>query len=278
MLFAAVSSLNAACIDDDTGQRVCLDKKPERIISLYGAYSELLWRTEAGGAVVGRTKSDDTIPEMEKLPVVGTGLRPNPEYVLALSPDLVVARSGKAGSDALTNLRERGVKVAAFDPQSLAELYLVINRLGVLTGREDKATALAAGLREGIEAVRNGAAKYDKKPTVVFEISAEPLTVAGSEGLINELIALAGGVNAISQKKRLVRLDAEALLAANPDFYFVQVGPMNLNPQPPAERTHHARLKAVAEGRVKTVDEKLFSRPGPNVVPAAQELLKLMHP
>lgn len=276
LAFILLSSLaNAACVTDDTGEKVCLDAPPKKAVSLYGAWSETLNELGAAGSIVARTKSDDTVPALAALPVVGTGLRPNAELVLALGPDIVVARGSKAGSEALTALRERGVKVAAFDPQTLPELYAVIEKLGSLWGKDAEAKALASKIAAAIASVKAEAAKTGKKPRVVFEVTSEPLTVAGSEGILAELIAAAGGVNVIAQPKRLVRIDPEALLAADPDVYIVQTGPMNAKPSPPAERALHAQLRAVREGRVYTVDEKTVSRPGPKVAEGAAELLKL---
>jgi len=37
-------------------------------------------------------------------------------------------------------------------------------------------------------------------------------------------------------------------------------------------------LKAVRTGRVLEVDEKLYSRPGPRIVQAVEELAKFLHP
>ncbi len=276
LLFPLLSS--AACIKDDTGTDVCLDSPPARVVSLYGAFTETLFRLDAGKTLAGRTKNDTTVPGTENVPIVGTGLKPDVELIMALKPDLVLARAGKAGAEALNALRGRGVKVAAFDPQSLAELYSATGRMGMLLGRETKAEEETAAMKAGLEAVRAKAARAASAPTVIFEVSAEPLMVAGSEGIVPELIVLAGGVNPVTVKKKLVRLDAEALLKADPDVYIVQTGPMNVNPAKPAERPFHSKLKAVAGGRVAVVDEKLFSRPGPNVAEAAKELLKILHP
>lgn len=273
-----ITCATAACVEDDTGAKVCVDGAPIRLISLYGAYSELAWEFGAGGSMVGRTKSDNTIPEMEKLPVVGTGLRPNAEYVLALTPDLVLGRAGKAGNEALTALRERGVRVAAFDPQSLDEYYSMVNRIGVLLGKVKEAEELNSRTRATLSEILRKSGALAKKPKVVYEITNEPLTVAGTDGILNELLEYAGATNAIQIKKRLVRLDAEALLASDPDFYIVQVGPMNVNPPAPSSRAIQAKLTAVAQGRVITVDEKLVSRPGPRVAQAAEELFRLLHP
>ena len=88
----------AACVTDDTGAKVCLDAPPRRAVSLYGAFTETLAALGAADTLVARTKSDDSVPALVRLPVVGTGLRPNVEYLLALRPDLVVSRGGKAAS------------------------------------------------------------------------------------------------------------------------------------------------------------------------------------
>jgi iron complex transport system substrate-binding protein len=268
----------AGCINDDTGVEVCLDGPPTRVVSLYGAFTETLWELGAGGAMVGRTKNDTTIGELAELPVVGSGLRPDVEYLLALRPQLVISRASKAAGAALEAMRGRAITVAAFDPRSLEELYSVAARLGVLLGREGEAKELVEKLKEQLERVRKVSMKAKSVPTLAFEIRAEPLTVAGSKGLLNELVEVAGGKNGVRIEKKLVRLDMEALLALDPDYYFIQRGPMNKNPLPPEQRPHHASLTAVKKGLVHVVDEKLFSRPGPRVGEAAEALSRIFHP
>ncbi len=276
------SAADSACIIDDTGVEVCLDAPLERAVSLYGAFTETIWELGAGSILVGRTKNDTTIPELAGLAVVGSGLRPDVEYLLALRPQLIVSRASKAAGSALEAMRGRGIKVAAFDPRSLEELYSVARRLGVLLGKGSEAAALVEKLKGEIKRVKDRVAGVvataTNRPTLAFEIRAEPLTVAGSKGLLDELIEVAGGRNAVEIAKKIVRLDMEALLALDPDYYFIQRGPMNKNPLPPAQRPHHTSLTAVKEGRVFEVDEKLFSRPGPRVGEAAEALSRIFYP
>jgi iron complex transport system substrate-binding protein len=113
---------------------------------------------------------------------------------------------------------------------------------------------------------------------VLYEIRADPLTVAGVGGLVHELIRAAGGIDATENPKKLFLLDVEALLRMDPDAYVVQEGPMNRNPVPPAARPHFQTLRSVREGRVLTVDEKLFSRPGPRVAEAVEVLGRFLYP
>lgn len=270
----------AACITDDTGTEICLDAPPARIVSLYGAFTETLWELGAGPRLVARTKNDTSGPGMESLPSVGTGLRPNVEYLLALRPDLVVSRASRASRETLQALRARGLTVAAFDPRSLEDLYDTVRRLGDLAGRPVQATALADRLRRGVARATAVAAGVpeDRRPRVLYEIRADPLTVAGVGGLVHELIRAAGGIDATENPKKLFLLDVEALLRMDPDAYVVQEGPMNRNPVPPAARPHFQTLRSVREGRVLTVDEKLFSRPGPRVAEAVEVLGRFLYP
>lgn len=277
---AVPKATRAACITDDTGTAVCLDRPPERLVSLYGAFTETLWEIGAGSRLVARTKNDTSVPQMAELPSVGTGLRPNVEYLLALRPDLVVGRASRAGSEALQALRARGLTVAAFDPLGLPGLYHTVERLGTLTGRSAEATALADRVRRGVERVATvtAAVPEAERRRVVYEVRADPLTVAGTGGLVHQIIAAAGGINASDNPKKLFLLDVEALLRLDPDAYVVQEGPMNRTPTPPRERPHFETLRCVREGRVLAVDEELFARPGPRVAEAAETLSRFLYP
>ncbi|PLX44178.1 MAG: iron ABC transporter substrate-binding protein [Deltaproteobacteria bacterium] len=269
---------DAACITDDTGEEVCLDAPPARVISTYGAFTETIWELGGGKTLVARTKNDTTIPEVAMLPAVGTGLRPNIEYLLALAPDLVIARASNAGAETLASLRERGIETAAFDPASVDGVYSLIERLGVLFGLEARGGEIVEKIRGEIAAVEARVSKRESTPTLIYEVRAEPLTVAGHDSLVAELVKIAGGELMVDVDKKLVRFDVEKLLSINPDLYVVQEGPMNVKPLPPLERTHHPALKAVREGKVLTVDEKLISRPGPRIGEAVEVLSRFIHP
>lgn len=276
-LFAAAAA-QAACITDDTNQKICVDAPPKRAISLYGAFTETLSSLGAAPTLVARTKSDDNVAAVAKLPSVGTGLRPNVELVLALKPDLVVSRSGKAAGEAVDALRARGLKVAAFDPTGLDELYSVIGRLGVLWGREAEGKQLADKIRGDVARVEKKTAGVEKKRRVVYEVRSEPLTVAGSGGMLDEVIQAAGGENAVKAPKKILSFDPEALLRLDPDVYVVQVGAMNPRPVPPADRPSFQVLRAVRENHVLTVEEDLFAHPGPHIAEAAEKLSRFLYP
>ena len=66
------------------------------------------------------------------------------------------------------------------------------------------------------------------------------------------------------------------LLRLAPDIYLMQQGPMNPSPVPLAERPLFRTLPCLGTGQVFTVDQALFSRPGPRSIEAVRQLLTII--
>lgn len=266
-------------VADDLGQVIVLKEPAQRIISLYGAYSEILFAIGAGDRLVARTSSDRFPPSILDKPSVGTHLRPNMELVLGLQPDLIIdAVKMKHGHEVIRQIQQKGFTVAVFQPRSFAELFSVIDRLGILTGEEAKAQALVNGQSSRLGQIDLRLAKSKDRPKVFFEVRYPNLLGAGQGSIVNDVILKAGGVNCLPNEKKLVRINIETLIDYDPDVYVVQKGPMNRNPGSPESRPNFQVLKAVQQGRVFFVDEYVFSRPGPRSVEAVEKLAAYLHP
>ncbi len=151
-------------ICDDTGQAVVLSKPAQRIIALYGAYNEILAEMGLLDRLVGRTKADTQPPEIMAKPSIGTHMRPNVEMILGLKPDLIIQDAGAQDAmPGLDQLRQQGVPVAVFHPDTFNSLFAVIQRLGVLTGEPGRAEALTKKLQDKLAAVA-ARLETDKEP------------------------------------------------------------------------------------------------------------------
>ena len=261
-------------VTDDTGHTLRLDKPVQRIIPLYGAFGEMLLALGCGDRIVARTDADAGVPELARLPAVGTHMRPNAELVAAARPDLVLQMSGRGEALLQTEaLRKLGVPVLCFEVNSFGQLFRLMEELGRLTGREAEAAALVADWKARLDAL--AAENVGKRPWRIFyEVRYPNLLAAGQGGIVSEIIEAAGGENVVGEKRKLARLNEEAVILADPDVYLVQRGPMNPAPEPLARRAHFSGLRAVREGRTLEVDELLFSRPGPRSVEAAEQLAR----
>ncbi len=266
-------------VTDDTGRIIRLDKPAQRIIALYGAYNEVLAGMGLEDRLIARTKVDDTPPSLLAKPTIGTHMRPNVEMVLGLKPDLIVQGGGrKEAMAAVEQLVQVGLTVAVFSPTRFADLFSAIDRLGKLTGAEPEANRLAASLKARLDAVHSKLEGTSRLPRVFFEVRYQNLLAAGTDSMVNEVIERSGGVNCVTSRKKFIRMDIESLIALNPDFYVVQVGSMNRSPARPEDRPGFQVIEAVKHGRVLTVDEKMFSRPGPRSVEAVEKLASFLHP
>jgi len=264
-------------ITDDTGATVTFAQPVKRVIALYGAFNEIFLALGAGDLLVARTAADGNLPELAALPAIGTHMRPNAELVLAQQPDVVLQLEGRSEAQTQTeNLRSLGLKVLTFDVNSFERLFEVTETLGRLAGHEDKAQVLVNGWKGRVQALRS---RNAGKPVarVFYEVRYPNLLAAGRGGISSEILALAGGENVVSDSKKLVRYSEEALIAADPDAYIIQKGPMNPEPTSLAGRDHYRDLRAQRAGRVLIVDEERFARPGPRALDAAEELDRWLH-
>jgi iron complex transport system substrate-binding protein len=266
-------------VTDDLGQVISLKEPAKRIISLYGAYSEILLAIGAGDRLVARTRADRFPPSILDKPSVGTHLRPNMELVLGLQPDLIIHVVGrKHGHEVIRQIQQKGLTVAVFQPRNFGELFSVIIRLGILAGEEANAQALVSDLRSRLRQIDLMLAESKDRPKVFFEVRYPNLLGAGQGSIVNDVILKAGGLNCLPNEKKLVRINIETLIDYDPDVYVVQKGPMNRNPGSPESRPNFKVLKAVQQGRVFFVDEYIFSRPGPRSVEAVEKLAAYLHP
>ena len=265
-------------VTDDTGRTVRLQEPAKRVISLYGAFNEILLSLGQGERIIARTAADASLPELAALPAIGTHMRPNQELILAHAPDLILQLRGRKEAELQTeSLRRLGLPVLCFTLESFADLFRVTRLLGRLTGTEQKAERLVAGWEETLRATaRRHAGK--KAVTVFYEVRYPNLLAAGRGSIVDEIIRTAGGTNVISDRAKIVRLNEEALILADPQVYVMQKGPMNPQPTPLDKRPHFKTLRCVTTGRSLVVDETAYSRPGPRSIRACGELERFLHP
>lgn len=265
-------------IVDDLGQEVRLAFPARRIIALYGAYNEILAAMGMEDRIVGRTKADMIPPSIASKPSIGTHMRPNIEIILGLKPDLALQSSGrKEALMAVQQIQREGLPVAVFHPEDFEGLFDVIRRIGVLTGKPDRAKALVKSLETRLKRVKGRLQGISTRPKVFFEVRYPNLLGAGKRSIVNDIIDHAGGINCIQKEKKLVRIGMEALIEKNPVVYILQRGPMNKNPSEPRSRPHFQVLSAIKTGRVLVVEEQVYSRPGPRSVDAVEELTAFLH-
>lgn len=219
----------------------------ERVVVLAPAAADIIAKLNAGTLVVGKTRNVKEFPQATE---VGSHIRPNLELITSLKPDLLIISSNRFFS------KEMAAKVRAeifyYNPKSLEEILGQTDKLARLIGREPQAQKLIATQRQILKQVKS----LKVAPRVIFEISEAPLTIAGNGNILADIINAAGGELVSGSARKMLRFNPEAVLTLQPDIYIWQVGPMNRNPTPPAERGQYHLLQA----DYLKVDELQFSR------------------
>ncbi|MCX7827710.1 MAG: ABC transporter substrate-binding protein [Thermanaerothrix sp.] len=262
----AVSYGKPLSITDDAGRTVALKEAPKRIVSLYPAHSENLLALGLKDRMVGIAQGDDgeLFKGVPKLP-----LRPDPEAILRLKPDLVLVRSLQLSMQ--PNLLDRispFVAVAGLDPPSPDGLESYIIRLGVITGREAKARSK---LREALNTLEQSRRRNHRSRKGAFlVVNSKDITTCSPGSWAYRLMEATGLSPAAedptptSEGSAVARFGPERLLMLDKkvDVILVQQGPMNHGGA--AEFLSDPRfspMRAVKQGNVFQVDEKMISRP-----------------
>lgn len=271
---------------DALGERVALTAPVRRIVTLGPNYAEILFAIGAGDQLIGVTDFCKYPPEAAAKPKVGGIINPNLERILALEPDLLLVSRG-IDLQLVHRLQEFDCPVMAFDPQTLEQILELISRLGEVSGQEENAERLVTNLRQRIEQVREQvAASGTRRPRVLLVVSWEGLWVAGTCSFVNDLLATAGGTNAVAQMSTVPSdrpwptVTRELVILSDPEVLIFAGGQASPVGTDRREILHWLRrdrawanLTAVRTGNLVVLDEDLLTIPGPRVV----EGLEVLH-
>jgi iron complex transport system substrate-binding protein len=260
-------------LTDDAGREVTIAARPQRIVSLAPANTEIVAALGAIRRLVGVTTYCDYPAEVAGIDTVGDFIQPNLEAIAALDPDLVLVTTG-VQTEVIAQLEALGASVVAIDPQSLEAVYDSISIVGVAIGESSSADALVESMQIQVE---NISEQVEAAPVRCFlEIAQDPLFTVGSGTLLNDLIERAGGENVVTEDG-YVAYSVEQLVAADPEVYLATKGSMS-NPSDITGRPAYDSLTAVANDRVYLLDDNLVSRPGPRVVDGIRQIAEALHP
>jgi iron complex transport system substrate-binding protein len=260
-------------LKDDAGRTVTIAKKPERIVSMAPANTEIVYALGALDRVVGVTTYDDYPPEVSSIAKVGDFMNPNLEAIAAAKPDLVLATGG-VQADTVAKLEQTGAVVLAVDPQSLDGVYAAITMVGTAIGEPAKAKEVVQGMKDDLATIQSA---IEEAPVRCFiEIAQEPLYTAGPGTFINDLIEQAGGENVVTQKG-YVAYSLEQLLKDDPEVYLATKGSMS-DPADIEKRPGYSALTAVKAKKVFVLDDNLVSRPGPRCIEGIRQIAEALHP
>ena len=283
-LLAAVGAprADAAMVRDAVGRSVEVPAEPRRIVSLAPNITEMLYALGLGGSVAGVTQYCDWPPEVAAKPKVGGMINPSLEAIVALGADLVLATADGNRAADVERLAGLGVPVYTIDTRTVGDVLDSLATVGDLTGRGAAARLIAAGLEKRRAAVAARVAGVPPVPVFVA-IDRAPLISAGDGTFVGEMLKLAGGRNiAGASPIKYPVFSLERLLAEDPAVIVDAADP---GPVSAAELRRSwealpgaAGLGALRTGRLVSVGQGSFFRPGPRIMDSLERLAEVLHP
>ena len=215
-LIGAMLNAHAGTITDSTGTEITV-KSPSKIITLSGNVTETVFALGLGEQVIGVDSSSLYPEEATKKGQVGYHRRINAEGLLSLSPDLIIATDAAGPPEVIEQIRKSGIPmvVLSSDP-TLNGAQNRIQQISKLLDTEKEGHLLIWEMEDKIKLVT----KPETPPKVLFIYARGGGTqnVAGVETSANAMIELAGGINAVTEYTGYKPMNAEAILAAQPDY------------------------------------------------------------
>jgi iron complex transport system substrate-binding protein len=233
-----------------------------RVVTLAPSLTDLVLALGARDRLVGVTRFDED-PRVQGVTRVGGFNDPEPETVLGLHPDLLLAQTGPENRGPVEALARLGVPVEAFTLGTVEQIESAIRGVGRLLGNEREGDALATRIEERRARARKAAAgKKRVRALLVFGI--DPLVVAGRSGYPGQLLDDLGIDNAAGNVSRpFTRLSVEAAVQAAPDVLVLA------GVDPPQERPVVPGLGRV---RIAPLRSQALLHPGPRLVEAIDDL------
>ena len=265
---------------DSRGKEIILERKPQRIISLAPANTEILFALGLDEEIVGITDYCNYPPEkVVKIEKIGGFSTPNIEKIVSLNPDIVFGTSG-VQKQAVQRLEELGVKVYVLEAETMENLLAEIEKVGRLTGKSQEARQLIESLEKRINVIKTKTANLsdDQKPKVFLEIWYDPIWTAPDRTLIYQVIELAGGRHAITIKgdwNQTTIVDPESVVEANPDVILLA---FEGSPELIYKLPGWSNVSAVKNKQVFQINGDIISRTGPRIVDAMEQIAKILHP
>ncbi len=186
------------------------------LVTLGGSITETVFALGLGDKVVGVDVSSLYPLEATKLPKVGYYRQVSAEGVISLAPKMVIASASSGPKDVLEKITNVGIRLESIPAtKTFAGAKARIQSIAKLIGAEEKANELIAKMDQQIQGVKK--IETPKKVLFIYARGAGSLNVAGSKNAADEMIRLAGGVNAVSEYEGYKPINSESIVAAAPD-------------------------------------------------------------
>ena len=275
--FGLLGPVHALQLTDERGVTSTFAQPPQRIISLLPSLTESVCAMGQCQKLVGVDRYSNFPATVQRLPLVGGGLDPNIEGIVALKPDVVLLATSSRAANRLESL---GIKVVALEPKSHNDVRRVLQALGLLLGLPDAPGGESAAMQlwreidAGVLAAAQSLSPGARNARVYFEVGRGPYA-AGESSFIGQTLSRLGVKNIVpAALGPFPLLNPEFVVRANPDLIMI-------TSRSPASLSYPgwAGIRAIREQRICSFNDKegdVLVRPGPRMAEAARLMARCL--
>ncbi len=273
---------------DRSGHTITVRSPFKRIISLYGAHTENLFSLGLDKEIIGVSKHEAFPPPVIRKPVFS--YHDDTEKFILANPDLILIRPmiAKGYPNFVAKLQDAGIVVVSLQPRTVTEMYSYWKKLGMLTGRESRANEMIRDFKAGLERTKRLTEDIpvSRKKRVFLESIHSRMKTFSPDSIAIFALRTAGGINVAQDAKahrntNIASYGKEKILshADDIDIYIAQTGAMNhVTVRRIKEEPGFAAIKAVRNGQIYIVDEKIISRPTMRLLDGIYEIGRILYP
>ena len=254
----------------------------ERIVTVGGSVTEIIFSLGKGAEVVAVDQSSTIPPEVKLLPQVGYVRALSSEGILSLNPTMIIASSDIGPPNVIKQIRNSKLKMHIFDsPKSFEGVLSLIRDIALVFNIVNKGELLINELKNEHNKILTIIKNYNS-PNVVFFMNATnsgSFNAAGNETRADYLINFIGGHNIYKDSfSRYKKISSESLIKMNPDI--ILIGSMSDNDLLRTEiyQDNNLRyIKAVNNNQVHVIDLGYYLTFGSNFTDAALKLINKVY-
>ncbi|MEI7248494.1 vitamin B12 ABC transporter substrate-binding protein BtuF [Pectobacterium carotovorum] len=240
---------------------------PQRVISLAPHATEMAYAAGMGEQLIAVSAWSDYPPEAEKLEQVASWQGINLERILALKPDLILAWREGNPQRPLEQLANFSIPIVYLDAKALDDIPASLRQLATYSRHPEQAERAATNFQQEIGELQHAGKKPNAAPLRVFiQFGTQPLFTSSKATLQSQIVSLCGAENVFSDSPvPWPQVSREQVLRREPQAIIVGGAPERI-----------ASVQAFWQPQlavpVITVNEDWFSRSGPRLLLAAQQI------
>ena len=256
---------------------VYAEQKPQRIITIGGALTEIIYQLDGGENLVANDTTSYYPSEAEKLPKVGYQRALSAEGILSLKPDLVIHTDEAGPGTVLKQLETANVNLLEIkSARSIDDIFNSINIIATAIGKEAEAKQLIADLQNKKKYLEQILSNQKEKQKVMFLLqhSGGAPMVAGTQTAADSIIKLSGAINVVTAYEGYKPLTPESVITQSPDIILVTSQGLALagGEESLIKNNSLAMTPAGKNRNIVSMDSLLLLGFGPRTVDAAMQL------